>query len=169
GDGMSGFGCFSAMTGGAGCGRGTACGRWARSAGAGEGRGRAAIAGGLGGACGISLNDNWGRPSGSSPVPGSWTVIGGSSHNAARCTSIDSATATPIRGTATRSLLVRNTSIRSIINPSLRCQDWVARTTGQRDQACQSLVLQPANIACQPLERLDKNINKNRWLKYNAA
>lgn len=131
-DGASGAGLLSAMGGGAGGGRGrgTAFGRCARGAGSGDGCDGAV--GGAGGPGGISRIDNGGLVSGVSPTFGNWTDIGGSSHKAAMCISIDNAMVTHILGITMPSFLLRNASIRSLINRRCHAVIGVSRTISQK-------------------------------------
>ena len=94
-------------------------------------RGGAGIAEGLWGTGGISRNDNAERACGSSPEGGSMIVLSvcGEPSSAAICTMTDNANATPILGTTTPSFLLRNSSVRSFINPILPCQAGDSRTT----------------------------------------
>ena len=120
-EGATGVGLFSAMTGGAGCGGGLGVDRCSSCADADGGRGGAGIAGLLCGAGGISRNDNALRACGSSPDGGSTSIFSvcGVPSNAATCSRIDNANATQILGTTTPSFLLRDSSIRSFINPML--------------------------------------------------
>lgn len=112
------------MTGGADGGRGTALGRGARCAGFDGGCGGTGLTGGTGGGAGASLAVSGARIAGVSPDPGIRTFIGGSSHSAAMWIRIDSAMVTQILGITTPSFLLRNTSLRSVINRLLPCRDW---------------------------------------------
>lgn len=125
----SGAGFFIAMTGGDGVGRGAAfgCGDGIDC----FGDGAAGAAGGIIGPGGFSRKVSWTRPLGSSPTDDGGVSFGGDVHNSAMWMQTDSANATQILGITTPSGLLRNTSVRSFINPSLQYCDGVTRTTSK--------------------------------------
>ncbi len=107
------------MTGGAGRRGSVVFGLRSSRADSDGGRCGTGIAGELGGAGGISRNDNAVRAPGSSPDGGSMSIFSvcGVTSSAVTCRRTDNAKATQILGTTTPSFLLLNSSIRSFINP----------------------------------------------------